>query len=86
MRSSQGLVFGPLWFLIFINDLHKVTKYLDPIMFANKTNKLSLNEKKKYVLFHKVSMYDSLPLQLRTMTFDNIEILSKLKEKILSDF
>ena len=55
-------------------------------MFANKTNKLSLNEKKKYVLFHKVSMYDSLPLQLRTMTFDNIEILSKLKEKILSNF
>ena len=25
-------------FLIFVNDLHKVTKYLDPIMFADGTN------------------------------------------------
>ena len=25
-------------FLIFVNDLHKVTKYLDPIMFTDGTN------------------------------------------------
>ena len=25
-------------FLIFINDFHKVTKYLDPILFVNVTN------------------------------------------------
>ena len=39
-------------------------------------NKLSLNAKKtkKYVLFHKVSMCDSLPSQLPTMTFNNIKI------------
>ena len=38
-------------------------------------NKLSLNVKKtKYALFHKVTMYDSLPLQLPAMTLNNIEI------------
>ena len=34
----QDLILGPLLFLIFVNDLHKVTKYLDPIMFADDTN------------------------------------------------
>ena len=33
-----GSILGPLLFLIFVNDLHKVTKYLDPIMLADDTN------------------------------------------------
>ena len=105
-------------FLIVVNDLHEVTKYLDPIMFADDTNlfssrknikalfqivnselklvnewflanKLSLNAKKqqktkaKYVLFHKVSMCDSFPSQLPTMTFNNIEIKRKKSIKFL---
>ena len=47
-------------------------------------NKLSLNAKKtKYVLFHKVSMCDSLPSQLPTMTFNNIEIKRENSIKFL---
>ena len=34
----QGSILGSLLFLMFVNDLDKVTKYLDPIMFANDTN------------------------------------------------
>ena len=108
-----GSILGPLLFLIFVYDLHKVTKHLDPIMFADDTNlfcshknikalfqivnselklvtkwflanKPSLNAKKtKYVLFHKVTMCDSLQLQLPTMTFDNIEIKRESSVKFL---
>ena len=31
-------ILGALLFLIFVNDHHEVTKYLDPIMFADDTN------------------------------------------------
>ena len=109
----QGPILGPLLFLIFVNGLHKVTKYLDPIMFADDTNffcshkniktlfqivnselklvtewflgiKLSLNAKKtKCVLFHKVIMCDSLPLQLPAMTLNNIKIKRKNSVKFL---
>ena len=41
---SQGSI-GPLLFLIFVNDLHKVPKYLDPIMFADGTNLFYKNKK-----------------------------------------
>ena len=34
----QGSISRPLLVLIFANDLHKVTKYLDPIMFPDDTD------------------------------------------------
>ena len=37
-------------------------------------NKLSQNPKKKKGLFHKLSKCDSLPLELPTMTINNIKI------------
>ena len=37
----QGSILGPLLFLIFVNDFHKVTKYLDPIMFADNANQFN---------------------------------------------
>ena len=47
-------------------------------------NKLSLNAKKtKYVLFHKVIMCDSLPLQVPAMTLNNIEIKRENSVKFL---
>ena len=38
----MGSILGPLSFLILVNDIHKVTKYLDPIMFAGDTNRCKL--------------------------------------------
>ena len=109
-RFFQGSILGTLLFLNFVNDLYKVTKYLDLIMYAGdkniKTlfqivnselklanewflaNKLSLNaknktKKTKYVLFHKVSMCKSLPLQLPTTIFNKIEIKRENSVKFL---
>ena len=92
-----------------------MTKYLDPIIFADDTNlfyshktittlfqivnselklvnewflanKLSLNaktKKTKKILSHKVLMCDSLPSQLPTMTFNDIEIKRENSIKFL---
>ena len=42
-----------------------------------------MQKKQIYVLFHKVSMCDSLPSQLPTMTFNNIEIKRENSIKFL---
>ena len=48
------------------------------------TNKLSLNAgKTKYLIFHKPSACDSIPLRLPTITFNNIEIKRESSVKFL---
>ena len=34
----QNSIFGPLFFLFYVNDLNKVSDVLDPIIFADDTN------------------------------------------------
>ena len=59
------------------NELKLVTEW--PL-----ANKLSLNaQKTKYVLFHKVTMCRSFPLQLPAMTLNNIEIKRENSVKFL---
>ena len=50
----QGLLLGPLLFLIYVNDLNLVSDVLNPIMFANDTN-LFYSRKDNKTLFHTVN-------------------------------
>ena len=34
----QGLILGPLLFLLYANDLKNVSSVIDPLMFADETN------------------------------------------------
>ena len=54
-------------------------------MQKKKKKKKAKNKQKKTkdVLFHKVTMCDSVPLQLPTMTFNNIEIKKENSVKFL---
>ena len=40
----QGSVFGPLLFIMFINDLHKSIRYSQMLHFADDTNLLYINK------------------------------------------
>ena len=42
-----------------------------------------MQKKKKYNLFHKVSLCDAVPLQLPTMTFKNIKVKGESSVKFL---
>ena len=50
----QGLILGPLLFLIYVNDLNLAPDVLNPIMFAGDTN-LFYSCKDNKTLFHTVN-------------------------------
>ena len=75
----QGSILGPLLFLIFVNDLHKVTKYLDPIMFADDTN-LFYSHKNIKTLFQIVN--SELKHVNEWFLADKLSLNAKKKNKI----
>ena len=51
----QGSILGPLLFFIYVNDLHKVSSILKPVMFADDTN-LFLSNKDINKLFNDLNV------------------------------
>ena len=44
MWGTQGFILGPLYFLIFVNDLKKSTKLFNPIMSTDDNNLFHTNK------------------------------------------
>ena len=75
----QGSILGPLLFLIFINDLHKVTRYLDLITFADDTN-LFCSYKNMKTLFQIVN--SELKLVTEWFLANKLSINAKKKQSM----
>ena len=79
----QGSILGTLLFLIFVTDLHKVTKYLDSIMFADDIN-LFYPHKNIKTLFQIVN--SKLKLVTEWFLANNISLNAKKKKQSMFYF
>ena len=70
-------------FQIVISELKLVNEWFLANKILLNAKKKKNKKKTKYDLFHKVTMRDSLHLQLPTMTFNNIEIKRENSVKFL---
>ena len=77
-RIPQESILGPLLLLIFVNDLDKVTKCLDPIMFADDAN-LFYSQKNIKTLFKIVN--SKLKLVNEWFLAKNLPLNAKKKKK-----
>ena len=50
--APQGSVLGPLHFIIFINDLHRLIRHSQMLHFADDTNLLYINKSMKRINKH----------------------------------
>ena len=76
----QGSILGPLLFLIYVNDLHKASKLLDFILFADDTN-LFRSDKTIKTLFETVN--DELKLINEWFTANKLSLNVKKTKYIL---
>ena len=93
-------IFGPLLFLLYVNDLHHALMVVNPIMYADNTSlffshswfnayKFLLNIRKtKYSFFHKWSNKDKIPpfkiLDSCTMEIIALIIIHSSKSTLLT--
>ena len=64
---TQGSVYGPLFFLMYINDHNLTIKHCKIHHFANETNLLSVNKSPKHL--HKLINIDLKNLSKRLISF-----------------
>ena len=96
----QGSILGPLLFPIFGNYLNNSTKVLDPVLFADdaklvcsdsiligflKKKTIHKCGKTKYMLFHKLTGQDNIPLKWSSLQLNGniIERKNSLKFLVL---
>ena len=61
MRIPQGLMLVPLSFLIYVNDLHGASAYINPIMFVDDTNSFCSSKDAK-------TLFETMNFELRKIS------------------